>query len=74
MTEDIRRRHAKLIRDYLKVHGLTQTDLADLMEVTQGNVGHWLSRRQRVTPERASQLENITHGVLKKKDFYPELF
>lgn len=38
----------KRFKDYLKDEGLSQTDLAKRIGVTQGAVGHWLSGRREV--------------------------
>ena len=63
---------------YLKAYrarlGLNQGELADLLGVSQGLISHWETRRLRVSPEMAKQIETITQGQLTRPILRPDLF
>jgi len=62
------------MHQYLKESGLSQQEFADRLGVTQGNVGHWLHSRHRITAERAIQIEEATHGAVTREELRPDLF
>lgn len=62
------------IRDYLKKHDLSQDDFAKSIGVTQGLVWQWLEGRQRITAERALEIEEKTKGEITREELRPDLF
>lgn len=63
------------IRAYLKKHGLSQQDFADMFGVTQSAVWQWMNgERSRVTAERAIEIERVTRGQIRRQDLRPDLF
>ncbi len=54
--------------------GLSQMQLARACGVTKGQVGHWVKGRQRITAERAVQIEQVTGGRIPRTKLRPDLF
>jgi DNA-binding transcriptional regulator YdaS (Cro superfamily) len=59
---------------YLKTHGVSQSDLADRVGVSQGMVSHWLGGRKGITAERARDIEIATNGVVQRHELRPDVF
>jgi DNA-binding transcriptional regulator YdaS (Cro superfamily) len=59
---------------YLSTQSLSQQEFADRLGVTQGMVWQWVRGRQRITAERALQIEKATAGLVSKHDLRPDVF
>lgn len=53
------------IKEYRKRHGLSQKSLAKKLGVTQGLVSHLEVGRQKITANRAVEIEIATNGELR---------
>ena len=62
------------IRSYLSRRGLTQTEFARQVGVSQGMVWQWLSGYRPVSPESAIKIEAGTKGAIKKRELRPDIF
>lgn len=62
------------IRTYLEKHGKSQEQFAKDIGVTQGLVWQWLDGRQRITAERAIEIEQKTRGEITRHDLRSDLF
>jgi len=63
------------LKPYLKKHDITQAEFADLLGVTQGLIGHYVTNRQTCTnPITLRRIEKLTGGLVKRQDMYPEMF
>ena len=62
------------IRAYLEKHELSQDKFAKQIGVTQGLVWQWIEGRQRITAERAIEIEAKTAGEIQRHDLRPDLF
>lgn len=67
------------IRTYREEQGLSQAEFAarfspPLAPVSQGLVWQWESGRQRVTAERAIEIETATNGAVTRHDLRPDIF
>lgn len=60
------------LRSFVDQHG--QTGAARLLGVSQGLVWQWLNGKQRVTAERAIEIEEKTGGAVTKHELRPDLF
>jgi DNA-binding transcriptional regulator YdaS (Cro superfamily) len=60
------------LKEYLET--TTQADIARLLGCSQGLVSQWLSGVQRVTAERAVQIEKVTDGKVTAAELRPDLF
>lgn len=60
------------LKTYCEQHG--QTTLANLLGVTQGAVWQWLNGYQRITAERAIEIERVTQGAVSKHELRPDVF
>ena len=49
-----------------------QTALANAIGVNQASVWNWINRDQKISLERAFQIEEATQGKVLATDFYPE--
>lgn len=72
--EQEKERHATLLREYLEQSGVKQQELARQIGVTAPNVTDWLSRKRPVPVRRAKKIEQVTHGAVRRRDLYPDLF
>jgi len=52
----------------------TQAKFAAQLGVTSGMVSHWLRGRERITAERAKQIERVTSGAVSAADLRPDIF
>ena len=59
---------------YLETTGLTQEKFAELLDVTPGAVWQWLNGRTKVDPKRATEIERITGGKIKRHELRPDVF
>lgn len=62
------------IDEYLKQKNLTQGQFAEQLGVSQGLVWQWITGRQRITAERASQIEQSTGGAVTRSELRPDLY
>ena len=62
------------LAEYLKAHGLTQAEFAELVGRTPGAVSHWITKRQTVSPHSAWLIERATSGAVKAADLRPDVF
>ena len=63
-----------IIAKYLKKRGLKQADFGRSIGICQGQVGHLLSGRCRVTAELASTIDLVTEGELSRQALRPDIF
>lgn len=62
------------LKTYLDETGTTQTALAKQLACSQGLVNQWLTGLQRITAERAVQIEQATGGKVTAAELRPDLF
>lgn len=62
------------IKTYLSENGVTQSEFADLLGVTQGAVHQWTKPGNKVSPKRAIQISRLTEGKLSKETLRPDIF
>lgn len=62
------------IKTYLEKHDLTQQQFADLVGVSQGQIGHWIHKRQQVSATAAVLIEKNTDGEIKRSELRPDIF
>lgn len=62
------------LRNYVQAPGMGQKRAAALFGVSQSMVSHWLKGRERITAERAIQIEQATAGAVTRADLRPDLF
>ena len=60
------------LADYLKT--TTQTAFAEALGVTQSAVSQWVTGEQRITAERAKEIEELTRGAITKQELRPDIF
>ncbi|HET7663874.1 MAG TPA: Cro/CI family transcriptional regulator [Rhodanobacteraceae bacterium] len=56
-----------LLTTYRQERGLSQKALAELLDVHQSLVSQWEQGIVRITPERATQIERVTHGAVSRE-------
>lgn len=61
------------LNEYLNKHGLTQSEFAVALGVTQGAVWHWLSGRKPVSAESCIAIERLTAGEVRCEDLRPDI-
>lgn len=59
---------------FLKSEGISQSEFARRLGVTQGLVWQWLDGRQRVTAENCVLIEAATAGAVTRAELRPDLF
>lgn len=69
-----KKEHARILAKWLEEEGITQQELANLMQVSQANVQHWLAGRQAINPWRAIDLERVSNGKITRQQLNPELY
>ncbi len=62
------------LRNFVKRPGMGQRKAAEIFGVSQSMVSHWLTGRERITAERAKQIELATAGAVTRADLRPDLF
>lgn len=62
------------LKTYLETTQTTQAAFAKQLSCSQGLVGQWLSGLQRITAERAVQIEQATAGAVTAAELRPDLF
>lgn len=60
------------LKDYLKTR--TQQEFADTLGVSRQMVSHWVKGTNRITAERAIQIEAATEGKILASDLRPDLW
>ena len=63
-----------LISEFIESKKLTQQQFAGMVGVSQGLIWQWINGRQKVTAERAIQIERATDGAINRHDLRPDLF
>lgn len=58
----------------MKRHRLTQAEFGRRVGVSQGQVGHWLAGRVRITAERAKQISTVTGEEVPSHELRPDIF
>ncbi len=59
---------------YLAAKDLSQEEFAKQIGVSQGLVWQWIGGRTRITAERAVEIEEKTHGEIRRHELRPDLF
>lgn len=59
------------LADYLSHKALTQQEFADLVGVSQGMVYQWVRGKTPVTPSKCVHIEQMTEGLVGRKDLRP---
>lgn len=62
------------LRNFVNRPDMGQKNAAVLFGVSQAMVSHWLTRRKRITGERAKQIDVATGGAVPKESLRPDLF
>lgn len=62
------------LTDYLNKHGVTHKQLAGRIPCSEGLVWQWIVGRQRITAERAIDIERATDGHVSRNDLRPDVF
>lgn len=65
---------AMKLTEYLKTTGITQTQFAESLGVSQGLVHQWIKGITKITGERAVQIEQVTGKAIKREELRPKLF
>lgn len=55
-------------------HDLSQSQLANLLGVSQSAVSQWLAGKLKMRLRRASHIEKKTGGEIKRHKLFPRLF
>lgn len=63
-----------ILKSYLRVSKLSQSEFARQLGVTQGAVWQWIEGVQRVSAENAKRIEEITGGAVTRHDLRPDLW
>jgi DNA-binding transcriptional regulator YdaS (Cro superfamily) len=61
------------LNEYLKTRG-KQKELAQRLKITQGAVSQWATGSQRVTAERAIDIELATDGAVTRQELRPDVY
>lgn len=72
--ENRKKEHARILAAWLEETGMTQQQLASLMQVSQANVQHCLAGRQAINPWRAIDLERVSGRKITRQQLNPELY
>jgi DNA-binding transcriptional regulator YdaS (Cro superfamily) len=59
---------------YLETEGVTQTEFAQRLGVTQGMVWQWLNGHRRVAAEQVLPIEGATDGKVSRHELRPDLY
>ncbi|MCP4464375.1 MAG: helix-turn-helix domain-containing protein [Planctomycetaceae bacterium] len=62
------------IQEYLKLGGISQTDFAKKVGVTQSFVSQWLSGYRPVPATKVVAIEKATIGLISRYDLRPDVF
>ena len=62
------------IDQYIKSAGITRIQFAEMVGVSEGMVGHWITGRYRVAAERCLRVESATNGAVTRHDLRPDVF
>jgi DNA-binding transcriptional regulator YdaS (Cro superfamily) len=52
----------------------SQSEAAEIIGCTQGMISHWLTGRNRMTAEKAIEIEMATDGLVLRHDLRPDIF
>lgn len=58
---------------FLQSTGMTQSEFARRLGITQGRVSQWASGNGRPAPHRLAAIRRITKNKVTHRDFYPEI-
>lgn len=59
---------------YLKKKGLRQGEFARLVGVSQPLVSRWMKKPETISAAMAKRIEDVTKGLVKRRDLRPEIF
>jgi transcriptional regulator with XRE-family HTH domain len=62
------------IRAYMERHGMTQTDFARQMGVSQSAVSQWLRGEKGISIRTAGRLEKRSGGEIRIATLFPKLY
>jgi len=62
------------LKSFLDSGSKSQDDLASILGVSQGMISHWVTGRNRLTAERAIQIEQATDGQVSRYALRPDIF
>lgn len=62
------------LNQYLEAEGVSQTEFARRINVSQGMVWQWLNKRRRVSAEQVLSIESATDGKVSRHDLRPDLY
>lgn len=60
------------LESFVAEHG--QTGAAEIIGVSQGAVWQWINGKQRITAERAIEIEEKTGGAVTRSELRPDIF
>ena len=60
------------LSEYLSQPEKTQTELARQLDVSQGLIHQWITKKTKITPTRAIEIERATGGVVTKRTLCPD--
>lgn len=58
---------AAVLGAYMRKRKMSQAELANLLEVTEGAVWQWMTGRTKITAERATDIEKRTKGEVPRE-------
>jgi len=63
-----------LLAEYLADNGISQSELARRVGVSQGMVWQWLNGRRRIAAEKVLVIERATDGLVTRQELRPDLY
>lgn len=66
-TEEEKRLVA-ILKEYIRIHKLTQVEMADRLEVTQGTLSNWLVGNNGITPSCQEKIKFICRGIIVESE------
>lgn len=62
------------LKAYIDAGHMTQTKLAEILDVTPGMVWQWLNGHRKVDPKHAIPIEKATGGLVTRSEVRPDIY
>ena len=66
-TEEEKRLVA-ILKEYIRIHKLTQTEMAERLEITQGTLSNWLVGNNGITSSCQEKIKFVCRGIIVESE------
>ena len=57
-----------ILKEYIRIHKLTQTEMAERLEVKQGTLSNWIAGNNGITPACQEKIKFVCRGIIAQSE------